>query len=239
MPSIRGMVRWWFRSLGGSPDEEKQIFGGMKQFGRHTASDVIASRLVFRVKFAPPSEHGITIQTLPHKRGGQASPQAAFPAGSRFVLQVQGRFADLSPALQTKAENALEAWLLLGALGLRANRGGGNVWPADNFAPRTPEELRSRLDRLGCHWPVMLAGHEVGSGVEELRAGATDTVSGLDWVFGYARGRNRLASPLKFKIVCFGNELRLLAFAPDQRILDEARRALRGHKSRPDGWTHI
>src|ERR1043166_7335138 len=41
-PSIRGMVRWWFRALGGTPDQEKALFGGVH-------AGAVASRLVFRV----------------------------------------------------------------------------------------------------------------------------------------------------------------------------------------------
>lgn len=237
--SIRGMVRWWFRALGGTTDEEKLIFGGMKRFGQSTAPEVMASRLVFRLRNAPSPERGTTAPTLPHKQGGQASPQAAFPRGIRFTLEVQSRFGDLPSALEPKAQHALEVWLLLGALGLRANRTGGNVWAADGSAPETPEEFRSRLSEHGCGWSVMLVGDEVGSGIEQLRAAATDTVNGTAWVFGYARGRERLASTLKFKVVRFNGKDRLLAFAPEQRILDEAQKALRGHKSRPETWTRI
>jgi hypothetical protein len=238
-PSIRGMVRWWFRALGGDADDEKQLFGGMKRFGRRTANEVMASRLVFRVRNAPQPKPGFTAQTLPHKQGGQASPQAAFPTGARFQLSVQSRLGELSLEEETKARNALEVWLLLGALGLRANRAAGCVWPADDSAPRTPLELRARLNDLRCHWPVMVAGPEVGSTVEELRAAATDTVRGREKVFGYAGGSKRLASPVKFKVARLGKELRLLVFAPDRDLLLEAGRALQGHRSRPETWTLI
>lgn len=231
VPSIRGMVRWWFRALGGTPDKEKQVFGGVH-------GKAVASRLVFRV-LNLSTQPAATAPTLPHKQGRQASPQAAFPAGARFTLEVRGRFESLPDALWKKVEAALEVWLLLGSLGLRASRAGGNVWPADGTAPGTPGAMRSRLDALGCRWPVMIAGPEVGTTGEQLRAAATDTVNGADWVFGYARGRERLASALKFKIVRLGQDLRLLVFARDQRVLDEAKNALRGHRSKPETWCSI
>ncbi len=28
-PSIRGQLRWWFRALGGTPQGEKEVFGGV------------------------------------------------------------------------------------------------------------------------------------------------------------------------------------------------------------------
>jgi len=236
VPSIRGMVRWWFRQLGGTVDEEKEAFGGMTRFGQRLKGQVHASRLVFRVSNVRAERASPNPATLPHKQGGQSSPQAAFAPGATFHLEVFSRFGDLPASLQEKVGNALDVWLVLGALGLRANRSGGNVWPADGTAPQTPQALRTRLDELGCRWHVMLAGPEIGGSLEQLRAAATDTVNSPDWVFGYARGRERLASAIKFKVVRLEGHLRLLVTAPDQRVLDEARRCLVGHRSKPESW---
>jgi hypothetical protein len=237
VPSIRGMVRWWFRTLGGTADEEKEAFGGMMKFGRRLAGEVMASPLVFRVNQIRVQRASPNPLTLPHKQGGLGSPQAAFAPGATFTLEVFTRFGDLSPELERKTEKALEVWLLLGALGLRANRAGGNVWPA-SAAPATAAALRARLTELGCRWPVMLADSEVGSNLDQLRAAATDTVDGMPEIFGQVRG-GRIASKVKFKIVLLESQLRLLVFAPEQRILDEARRALHGHRSKPEMWQPI
>ena len=237
--SIRGMVRWWFRALGGAADEEKEVFGGMKKFGKRLNGEVIASNLVFRVSRIRAQSANPKPPTLPHKHGREASPQAAFAPGAKFHLEVFTRFSELDKGVERKVESALEVWLLLGAIGLRANRGGGNVWPANGTAPATPDALRTRLTELGCRCPIMLAGSEVGTTLAELRAAATDTVNGTEWVFGFARGRERQASALKFKIARLDGRLRLLVYAPEQRMLDEARLALRGHRSKPETWTSI
>ena len=238
VPSIRGMVRWWFRALGGTPDEEKEAFGGMTRFGQKLRGQVNASRLVFRVSQVRAQRANPNPPTLPHKQGGQGSPQAAFAPGATFHLEVFTRFGDLSPELERKVQNALEVWLLLGALGLRANRSGGNVWPTNGTAPATPSVLRTRLNELGCRWPVMLAGLEAGSNLEQLRAATTDTVDGIPDVFGKVRG-GRIASKVKFKIVRFGAQLRLLITAPEQRVLEDARRALQGRRSKPESWLQM
>jgi hypothetical protein len=175
---------------------------------------------------------------LPHKQGGQASPQAAFQPGARFRLDVFSRFGPLDSQLQRKVENALEVWLLLGALGLRANRGGGSVWPADGTAPKTSADLRQRLSECGCNWPVMLAGKEVGAKVEDLRMAATDTKNGMPDIFGQA-SHHRQASKVKFKIVSLDDRLRLLITAPDQQILQKAQEALAGKLCKPDSWQPI
>ena len=75
--------------------------------------------------------------------------------------------------------------------------------------------------------------------VDQLRAAATDTVNGVEKVFGYAHGRDRQSSVLKFKIVRLESRLRLLVLAPEQRVLDEARRVLKGHRSKPETWQPI
>ncbi|MCS7091413.1 MAG: hypothetical protein NZM03_11955, partial [Limisphaera sp.] len=117
-----------------------------------------------------------------------------------------------------------------------ANRGGGSVWPADGTAPKTPADLRQRLDQCGCDWPVMLAGSEVGDSLEALRKAATDTKNGNPEIFGKAGGNGRQSSRVKFKIVRFENTLRLLITAPAREILEEAKVALRGKLSKPETW---
>lgn len=235
-PSIRGMVRWWFRTLGGSADEEKLAFGGMKNFG--SDGEVRASHLVFRVEPVRFQVANPKPAALPHKQGGMANPQAAFAAASRFRLSVQSRLSPLPPPLEKKALNALEVWLLIGSLGLRANRGGGSIWPLGESAPKNAAELGSRLAEAGFGWPVYLAGANVGQTPEQLRAAATDTVSEPAWLFGRARG-GRQASVLKLKVVRLENTLRLLATAPDEKTIEEARRCLRGHRCKPEGWERI
>ena len=237
-PSIRGMVRWWFRALGGSPDEEKLAFGGLKGFGQAFREEVRASQLVLRVSEQQTQRANPVPGTLPHKSGGQGNPQAAFAAGGSFRLEVFSRFGELPQPIVEKTMRALEVWLLLGSLGLRANRGGGSIWPSAG-GPESPEHLRARVDALGCRWPVYLAGTEFGTSGDALRAAATDTVSEPAWVFGTISRGERLSSPLKMKVIRLGQVLRLLITAPDERIILEAQKALRGHRSKPEGWKKL
>ena len=46
-PSIRGELRWWFRVLGGSPEAEKSLFGGVH-------NGTYASKIGIRVKNVKP-----------------------------------------------------------------------------------------------------------------------------------------------------------------------------------------
>jgi hypothetical protein len=220
------MVRWWFRALGGTPDEEKAAFGGMKRFGRRLGDEVVASHLVFRVSRVTATKASPDPATLPHKQGRQASPQAAFAPGGTFHLEVLSRLRSLDDALTAKVRNALEIWTLLGAIGLRANRAGGSIWPLGDNAPRSASELRARLTQLQCSWPVRLADEKLGDQLAALRAAATDTISEPRWVFGAARD-GRLASPLKLKLVRLDGRLRLLITAAEERFITEAQRGLK------------
>jgi CRISPR type III-B/RAMP module RAMP protein Cmr1 len=258
VPSIRGMVRWWFRALGGTADEEKCVFGGMKKFGQRFADDVLASRLVFRVKILsvtvaqPPANY-----TLPHKPPAREkqnlnterdprAPRAAFNQGASFRLEVFSRLGDLPSDLETKVKNALEVWLLLGSLGLRANRGGGNVWPADGSAPKTADELKRMLQNAGLkNWSVALVGQGKKKSAEELRKTATDTIQNNPHRYIFGSIEPRLSSPTKFKIIRLADGLCLLACAPHREIqcedrqrrtiLHEAERLLNS-KQQPQRW---
>jgi hypothetical protein len=225
-PSIRSMTRWWFRALGGTRDEEKEVFGGLNRFGERTRGQVIASRLVVRVSTQQTKRAVPDPLTLPHKQGRQGSPQAAFAAGGRFLVQVSSRLGGLSPEMAQKVAKSLDVWVLLGALGLRANRAGGSIWPADSSAPETPAALRQRLNQCDCHWAVSLAPIDLGETAEDLRAAATNTVEGYPEVFGQARGA-RVASAVKMKVILFGNIYRLLITARERNTLDEAKRILK------------
>jgi len=242
VPSIRGMVHWWFRKLGGSPAEEKRIFGGMNRFAEREALGTVASQVVFRLIQVDAKKSPQDPATLPHKTNpGHRSPKAAFSAGARFTLQVTNRFGKLDPALEAKLHQALEVWTLLGSLGLRANRAGGSLWPLES-APGNPQELAQRLQSLGCSWPVYITGSEVGTTWEQLQKAATDTCSAPESVFGKVKG-GRLSSPLKIKVVRLDGALRLLVTAPSDQIIQSAIQALQNKPtpalSKPQGWQKI
>lgn len=236
VPSIRGMVRWWFRALGGSADDEKSAFGGLNKFGQRTRDQVIASPLVFRVTAALVQRAKPNPFTLPHKPPSRDAavngterdprgPKAAFAPNGHFHLEVFSRFGGLPDTLVTKANGALEVWLLLGSLGLRANRTGGSIWPASGEVPQTANDLAKRLKALGCSWPVHLASPQLGASLTDLRSAATDTVEGYPAIFGSAFG-DRAASRIKFKIVRLDGQLRLLITAPEAGTINEARKIL-------------
>jgi len=218
-PSIRGQLHWWFRATGGRYEDEKAIFGGVH-------GSAVASKVVVRV---------IDVQgrkdqraTLPHKQGGQASAKTCYLPGTRFQLHLLSRLGGLASGLQSQFDRALEAWLLLGTLGLRGTRaagsfhclsatGSGMMLP-DTFASyekRCQELLQGKALRFALlsqtYSQAEVARRDVSDtlGGREDRAGQMD-LERLNDPLGRIHG-GRKTSPLRFRIVRMGNEFRIAA----------------------------
>jgi hypothetical protein len=226
--SIRGQLHHWFRLLGGSAADERGVFGSVhKDFGGHDLVPA-ASRLVVRVAgLAAPDAAAQWLPTLPHKPGGQNprnapnAPRGALPAGTRFTLVVLERLGGLSPELRAFAERTVHAWLLAGALGLRATRGGGAFHWSE-----APTDLRSfwhRLSGLFQDAPVSFdVLDRVFPNAEDARKVITETIAhpalaDLAYPLGAVRQGNsdpapgRKTSPLRLTVRRFADGNRILA----------------------------
>lgn len=217
-PSIRGQLHWWFRALGGTHAEEHAIFGGVH-------GGAVASKMLVRVANIK-GETGKPA-TLPHKSGGQASEKTAFLPGTTFDLHILERLGGLTEKQRVVFLRCLEAWLLVGTLGLRATRAAGSfVWApagAGISMPETLAEYRRRLDSVfgGTSMKVMLL-EEPFRKPEDARICVSDTLGGRDDPNGtsdLARlndplGRirpKRKTSPLRFRIVMIGDAFHIIA----------------------------
>lgn len=218
-PSIRGQLHWWFRALGGSHRAEKSIFGSVH-------GGAAASKVVVRVNNLG-GEKG-EVATLPHKRGGLASPKFAYKPGTTCDLHITFRLGGLDSHLGEAFERTVEAWLLLGTLGLRGTRAAGSfAWNPLSMGAATPPqniaEYRARCAMvlqaapLECH----LIDQAFNS-AEEARRIVSDTIGGREDKQGaselasirYPLGRvfgERKTSPLRFRIVRLGTQFHIVA----------------------------
>jgi CRISPR/Cas system CMR-associated protein Cmr1 (group 7 of RAMP superfamily) len=195
--SIRGQLHWWFRALGGTPQDENAIFGSIHGGAK-------ASPLIVRVKYAVDIST-VSSPTLPHKTGGPAALKKAIAPNVPFDLLISTRLGGLSPDLEKKFTRALDAWLHLGALGLRATRGGGNfTWDG---APQTPDAYKVAIANIttGTKLHAALLDNNYKN-AEDARRVITDTLDdkafGGSAPLGKAIG-GRKTSPLRFRIVKF------------------------------------
>lgn len=206
LPPVRGHVRFWHRELFGWEDAN-HVWGSTN--GSETQGSRIALRLLSGALRDDQPAH-----ILPHDLRKSGKPRPSLPVESTYTLQLQ-RLVGCGAQDWSHAQRAAKLWLLLGCLGLRANRAAGSVWPLPSDAwptpPSTRDELQRQLADLGCLWAVSLAGEAAAKQPRELRETASDTVNNLEH-FGDA-GRTRHPSPTRFKVIGLGEAYCLLVTA--------------------------
>lgn len=212
--SIRGQLRWWLRVLGADRETEARIFGGVH--GTVTASAVVVRSKVLKAVHkpfespAPMSNRGYLYYFATvsgEKKGIRIEQNAYFAPGTIFRVEILQRHP-LSERELACLNQAVECFVRLGALGLRATRGCGvftkrdDILDADTFfewsdslvskgvivkSPFGKEPCGSAQDRLGCY-------------LRELRKNNRLSGKGKS-ALGYSVGRERMSSALRLRPV--------------------------------------
>jgi hypothetical protein len=212
--SIRGQVRWWHRKAGLIPSFN-EVWG-------QTDGAVIASKVSLVLEPSTPVAH-LGASILPHDLSKSGPPRDAVAPGQSFTLTLR-RLVGCRDAHWTAARKAVKLWLLLGGLGLRVNRAAGSVWPLGDWVPKDEETFKALVLELGYTQPVQFAAAALASTQQDLRRHASDTVKGSPHLFGEIKPR--IPSPLKMKVICLGQEHRLLLTGLDSNNMAAARNAL-------------
>lgn len=128
--SIRGALRWWFRVLGGTKEEETDVFGGVQGGARRSKAIVRAEVIKRGASWTPPqfsandwSSYVWHFAKAKEKESidrDRWSPDGVLPPGTRWRLTILQR-----GNCSQKFEEALKCFLVLGSLGLRVTRGLG------------------------------------------------------------------------------------------------------------------
>ena len=262
VPSIRGQLRWWFRALGGSAAEEKAVFGGVHPVPGEARKDsarasAVAVRICgvrhaeawrpFRVDpnspesyiwhFASVSADKKRWWNKPSGRRGDPgipNPDGNVPPGSTFGLDTSIRRGGLPPALVARLDEAVEAFLRFGCIGMRATRGLGAVRceefdggeagyreAAERLLAKHGFAVKWRGTAPGWRACLAYAGDVLKN---QLRAGCKATQNRHS-PLGNANPRHASAVYLR-PVRMAGDVYRLLVFeAPHERVLPrEARR---------------
>lgn len=137
VPSIRGMLRWWWRTLG---------YGlGNDIFGSASGKTGTASMIQIRLISPPEPAIGQGIQLLAHKN--QGGKNALQPETDLYVVELRPLRAGINSDQFERLQSTLNAWLLMGAIGQRSGRCCGSIWP-DTNAPFSSEEYLMTTRRV-------------------------------------------------------------------------------------------
>ncbi|MCX8156285.1 MAG: type III-B CRISPR module RAMP protein Cmr1 [Verrucomicrobiae bacterium] len=244
---IRGQLRWWFRALGGTLQQERKAFGGVHQ------DQPVSSKLLVRVHQQPQGEKNDWTSRIERQgvgpetyllgffcgKTGRLNATGALPPGSKAVIEIL--FKETPSEL---LELALEAFFSMGALGFRITRCAGALCSEEyKLNEQGWSKLSEKLTAKG--FQVTLIGKPFNNWVDLITHAGTLLKNGL-------RGRNglgisagaggtrpnalgsakpRQASVLHLRPVRIDNQLRLaLIEAPHGRILGPP--ALRAHNNR-------
>lgn len=149
--SIRGQLRWWFRALGNTREEEDLIFGNINK-NEGTASTVIIRIQILNqgTPWNPPKnlprDHGFTyIMHFVNASNNKIrwTEKGSIPPSTTFKLIVVQKIF-LSPNLQKKLDLAIECFCRIGCFGLRATRGLGAI----NLLKIDHKDIYESLDNL-------------------------------------------------------------------------------------------
>jgi CRISPR type III-B/RAMP module RAMP protein Cmr1 len=201
--TLRGLMRWWFRALGGSSNVEGNVFGSVEKQSASAVAISLEEIPFFKKAFKP----------LPHSNERNKSfPKDAIPPGTKISISIKLRAGCDYDLL----EQALVSWdtlVLLGAVGFRSNRGAGSLWPQSGSS--SLEELRNSivdLKRRAQSFGLWQMGSplsealidvmdDIFPGNEDARKICTDTVVDRTGVLGFASREGRQSSPLKVKVI--------------------------------------
>ncbi len=152
--SFRGELRWWFRCLGGSREQEQAVFGGVH---RECIASAIAL-LVVNVKPSPPdyrweferpnikvanSAYITYFLSANEKNAGDKKvvrADAYLPPKKKFTLELR-QLREISPENRELLSLAWHCLCNLGAIGARKTRALGAYAPVKTNEQKVPELL--------------------------------------------------------------------------------------------------
>ena len=223
-PSVKGELRWWYDAIFNNKAKEDLLFGGLKNPMQGGNLGPESSRVIVRVEELNEVRVSKT-QFMPHKGGGGGEKNAISPE-AQFRVSILPRREGISTTQYAELERILDAWLLLGAIGQRANRGAGSI--ACLGAPMTVIDYEVRFGQLLKDTKLRAAVlSKTFNDEKSLRSIAGDFLAseafGQFSPFGEVNSRERIRKPslLKLRAAHLDGWLRLVALW-DGRHQDDA-----------------
>lgn len=170
-PSIRAELRWWFRALGGTREDEETVFGAVAGYGGRSSavfvrvSNLERSAKLYEPSFVSPNDPGAYLhylltapndkeitrmwETPPNaetKKKGRIRETSQIPPESMFDLEISlRRRIGKGPALDNFSE-ARNCFLRFGSIGYRKTRGFGSFMVEESVESRA--ELEGWIEQL-------------------------------------------------------------------------------------------
>ncbi|MGL4854713.1 MAG: type III-B CRISPR module RAMP protein Cmr1, partial [Lentisphaeria bacterium] len=139
--SIRGALRWWFRLIGGTAQQEINVFGGI------AGDENTASNLVIRVS---DIKEGNSIYPTANNKFFTKNINPLQKSQSFTIIALLKKPKSLHLTEKLLLEKTLELFSVLGCLGRRANRGCGAIIPQEPIS-------NEKLKKIISYAPKMLA----------------------------------------------------------------------------------
>ena len=236
--SIRGALRWWFRSLGGPSELETEVFGGMEP--------ITASALRVRVSDENPKPVGRLYQPqgidplsyilyFPSVSSDKTrwNESACYGAGTTFQIHIK-QLRTLSAQAEQMARETILAFRHFGSIGMHVTRGLGAIQSSDVNEQSWTEAI-NLLERCGFTIRQSAQRHKIWDGV--LKEAGQWLQNDLRKEFGAGGNRKppqatalgsaapRQTSAVYLRPVKQNGELIFTAFeAPHARVLGSASR---------------
>ena len=189
-PSIRGQLRWWFRVLGGTPEQEKELFGGVHE-------GTMSSKIVVRVKVkAEEQKHGKP-EELPRQNSSlyylfhfvrvsgdrrRYESDGWLKEGTTFTVEILSRLP-MKPEKETKFLETWDAFIKFGGLGYRQTRGLGAFAPQKLLDLNQMKQALRDLAKYGISsWMICEL-----NGQPSFRKGGRDSMRLLEAALGHIR----------------------------------------------------
>lgn len=141
--SIKGILRYWWRTLQDEPDHRKLLAGEIRLFGG-MAGDDKARRSPLSLRLEKTITSGHQDAALPHRSERRASSRA-IKSGETFNLITATLHKDA--ALQREHHGYMTYMLLLAGFGQRARRGAGAL-QCDAFRWQSTAAFQSQLQEV-------------------------------------------------------------------------------------------
>ncbi len=147
---VRGQLRWWFRALGGTWDQESFVFGSIHEKVAASALQVRTKVTKTGIPWVPPKVNPQFIDAYIWYYASESNNKSRwtekgnFSPGTEFEIQIR-QMRSIPKEANDLFQTALKSFLMLGALGMRVTRGLGafscKQWPAtnDNIASQRKE----------------------------------------------------------------------------------------------------